>query len=264
MRNSIKLAIIIIIALVIAVSFSSCQAAKRVKGSEQFSGTISAVEVSSDVAEITILPSDSGKAAVEWDGKISRNRDFNVEEKDGTLSVLLTEKKRMFSWLPFSFFFQTDKGMDIRIFLPEENLDEVTVHNEVGDIEITGVKMKDLQVDTDVAEVIIDGAAADTIEAKSDVGDVTVKNSSGKLSVTTDVGEVNVELEEIEHDHFFQTNVGDVTLTLSAVPDNVTFQATTDVGSVHMFGKKGSYAVKQADYLVEIITDVGDITVSAK
>lgn len=96
---------------------------------------------------------------------------------------------------------------------------------------------------------------------ENNVGNITLKNNQSKLHAESDVGNITIKTDEIKDDMTLLSEVGKIQLTVPSIPDNVTFDATSSVGSVRVFGEKGSYVHKGAKYIVTMTTDVGSITV---
>ncbi|PAV31520.1 hypothetical protein CIL05_02360 [Virgibacillus profundi] len=233
---------------------------KPLEGEETFSAkSIANIDLNSDVATISILPTNSNDIKVIWEGKSKMfgKTEVDIEQDSETLHIDIGRIK-IFNFLQFGFNFNS---LDVDVFLPEKLYDSINLRNNVGSTLISGIKTDELTVHTDVSDMTIEGVHANDIKAESAVGDIVLKNSHGIVDVKNDVGDITIVTEAITDDMELITNVGGVSIVLEEIPSDTSFNANTEVGTVTVFGERGSYVLKQSDYLVTINTDVGDINV---
>ncbi|WP_158701601.1 DUF4097 family beta strand repeat-containing protein [Lentibacillus sp. Marseille-P4043] len=228
------------------------------------SAEIEHIMVDSQVANVRIIQSASDDIEVEWEGTLLKSAldsgNVSVEEEGTTLWVG-TEEDSLFDFVSFGFNFNP---LEITIHLPEKQFTSIVVDNDVGNTYVSSVDTERLHVESDVSDVETASVNADLLEVESDVGSIYLKDSNGKLFAKSNVGDITIDIDEIKHDMEIISDVGDIVITTSTIPSNVSFNGNSSVGSVTMFGKDGSFINKQAEYMVQIRNDVGDIDIMAR
>ncbi|GAB3048873.1 DUF4097 family beta strand repeat-containing protein [Virgibacillus ainsalahensis] len=264
MRNLVKvIAIVLMIVFVIGMlkiawGFASYE---TLKGSEDFpADDVDQLRISSEIADVHVLPSNSDAIEVVWTGKIRGNTKVDLELKSNTLNVDI-ERKNIFNFFQFGFHFGS---LSVDVFIPEKQFTEIDMENNIGDSHISDVSTRELIVHTDVGDATIENVETELLEVESNVGDMRINHSSGFLSAVNDVGDIHIIAESISDDMELQTDVGGIHISLSSVPSDVSFRADTEIGSTSVFGENGSYIIKDGDYSVDMKTDVGDIEVVAE
>ncbi|MGY0693412.1 DUF4097 family beta strand repeat-containing protein [Virgibacillus sp. FSP13] len=222
------------------------------------------ITVDSQVANVHIVRSNSKNIEVEWEGTLLKSAldSGNVSVKEeGTTLWVGTGEDSFFDFVSFGFNFNP---LEITIHLPEKQFTSIVVENDVGNTYVSSVDTERLHVESDVSDMEIASVNTDLLEVESDVGSIYLKDSNGKLFAKSNVGDITIDIDEIKHDMEINSDVGDIAITTSTIPSNVSFNGNSSVGSVTMFGKEGSFINKQAEYMVRIKNDVGDIDVIAR
>lgn len=132
-----------------------------------------------------------------------------------------------------------------------------------------------LAVATDLGDVHVAGDFG-TVSARSDIGDIELSGSAASVDVRTTAGEIDVMRLSTDGDLTAQSQIGDVTLDLSSLPDRIDVE--TDAGEVTVRLPEGSYAVgteaslgdvelavpndPSASRRYEFATGVGDIEIT--
>src|SRR5699024_4326642 len=165
----------------------------------------------------------------------------------------------------FSFFnFNIHNKLQIDLYLPDKKFSSLVVKNDVSNTDIKDIHVENLTTKTDVANVTLDHVTAGSVVAETDVGNLNIKNVRGKLFAKSDVGNITIHSNEIEEDMTLSSDVGKIRLSVPNIPDNVSFNADSSVGSVRVFGEKRSYNSKNSDHIDSITTYVGNINVDVK
>jgi Putative adhesin len=150
---------------------------------------------------------------------------------------------------------------DLRVSVPENV--SVEVVNDVGDLTISEVAAATLT--TDVGDIQATDIAGATL-VHSATGDIRLENVFGEIEVTTEVGDITIDLAEpLESPLRARSDAGDITLEL---PDdsNVTITATSDTRDLSgdlekVTENEGRLRLGAGEYNVELSTNVGSVTV---
>lgn len=262
-----KVAILLIVIGVIGMSLTAKQifSREKVQQEQYFSkDQFDHIVVEGGKGNVKIIPSSSEDIEVSWKGSIwNRNSDdtVSIEENDSELKVNVGNWS--FFNIPF-FNFNFLNRLELKIYLPEKQYSSLIVKNDVGNTVIQDVTVNNLTAENDVANITIENVDAKSMVVENNVGNITLKNNQSKLHAESDVGNITIDTKEVKDDMTLLSDVGKINMTVPDVPDNVTFDANSSVGNVKIFGEKGSYINKSADYIVSMSTDVGNISVNEK
>lgn len=223
------------------------------------------IVVDGDMGNVQVIPSTSNNIEISWKGSLfstgSTDELVTIEENNTELKVNIG-KKRFFDFSFFNLNFRNK--LQVYLYLPDKQFNSLVVKNNVGNTEINDIRVENLTTETDVSNLTIENVSANSIVAETDVGNLTLNDVQGKVYAKSDVGNIMINVGEIQDDMEITSNVGRVGLTVPEVPSNVTFNADSSVGNVRVFGERGSYINKNADYIVSMTTDVGNIRVNTK
>lgn len=227
------------------------------------SENIENIIIDSDVANIRMLPTTEEEIKVEWSGKMLKSNKNKVQiEEDSEFLRIDIGQDSLLGMRKFQFGININM-LYVDVYVPEKEFASIQIDNDVGSTNISSIKASNVTVDSDVAGMTIGNIAARSINATSAVGSINIKNSTGKLNAINDVGAIDILMNEITDDISLQTNVGSIKVTVPTIPENVTFNGASDIGSINIFEEKGSYISKDADYVVMMQTDIGNIKVKA-
>lgn len=231
------------------------------EGRETFSGEeIDQLIVDSNIANIELHPSDSKDMEVVWEGNL-RNHSHRVhlQQDESTLMVDVDTKEPFF--LKFFSFFDFLNKLTVKIYLPDKIFSNISVENEVGNTLISSVHADKFYVKSDVSNIEMTDVQTEELIVESDVGNIQLDDVTGVITAKSDVGNMTLKLMEITNDIQLTSDVGKISVQLSRIPDNVSFQGYSDVGSIRIFGESGNYINRNAEYMVDMKTDVGKIDV---
>lgn len=224
---------------------------------------IKEITIMSNYANIEILPTDSDEITVKLKGYTnSNNRKVTeiVTLKENTGKLQIDAKKSWF--LNISFFnFKLNEREDLILHVPKKHYEFIDIKNDVGKTVVKDITVDQLTVENSVANMNLENVQANIIDVENNVGNITLKNNDGKIYAENDVGNISVVTDEINNDMAFIANVGKISLTVPSIPDDTTFKANTSLGSVNIFGESGSYINNGAEFIVSMMTDIGNISV---
>ena len=235
--------------------------AKLYKG-ELVPEDFSVLELDVNVADITIGP------GVSWRVEYGLYEEPEITQEGGAFS--LREKEG--HWNVVNLHSGTDPY--VRVTVPADRLDQVTILLDVGDTKICNLDFGALRIDQDTGDLhlegmILDSLAVDldtgdgllrdvsvltTAELKSDVGNLRLENVSAVelLSAEIDTGDVraahltapivnvscdtgDIEMEDVNADAITAgSDTGEVELELPGAPEDYAMDLRTNVGEVEV------------------------------
>ena len=244
------------------------------------------VRVETVSADVRFRVGGSDTCIVEYKGP-SRMR-CTAEVKNGTLTVAEKPARR---W-PFGLWglFGTHR-VEVTVFLPERQYDELSIETASGDIEApSGGVFRELSVSSTSGDQILDGVEADSLTAQSTSGNVSVQNSRlGSLDVSTTSGDQKAASTDIAGHAGFEavsgnisvqngsfgslavsTTSGDQDIASAAVDGHASFSAVSgnisllasDAGSLEFSTTSGDVCTElltPKEYITE--TTSGDVSV---
>jgi Putative adhesin len=211
-------------------------AAEREKSATNFADAIiDEIDVWGDLGSLTIQPTAGDAVIVESIGP-KKGEPIKTELVANTLTVSATKQNAINFGINFN-----EQATDIIIHLPEKTYQQITADNEVGSIEITGIRAKKIQ-------------------SESEVGDITIKDSTGELVLKNEVGNIDVEVPAIGEPITASNEIGNISISVSEVPENHYISASSEIGSIQIFDKKtNSYMSGNGRTAVDLKTEIGDI-----
>ena len=207
-------------------------------------GEFDRIDVSAVDAEIHIQPAQDGVCRVVCDE--TERWHYTVEVRDGVLTV-----HSDVNW---------DTGIHINvkspqllIELPERDYAELKVHSVSGDVDVMGLRIDAITIDTTSGEIDLEKLALGSLDVESVSGDVELQDSvaSGDVSIQTTSGEI--ELENADAANFHITTVsGDIEGTLRSgksfdvrtVSGDVKLPQSTDGGAFRANTTSGDVEIK--------------------
>jgi len=232
------------------------------------------IDIDVDNANIVIEENTDGRYGISIDVPGDEST-FKWSDKDGKLQINDSGSDIRFTLQLFSW--ETRGEGDIIIYVPEgTDWGDIKIVNNVGNITLKDLKKVDnLNVKAEVGDVDIIYGEYSSMEFDAAVGDIDMKNTTvtEKLTIKADVGDINIE-GTLKCDTDIDSDVGDVEVTLKE-DALYTYNFETNIGDVdasafgigHSSGKTEINGTEDGDgekYVIDIKTDVGDITVERK
>ena len=154
----------------------------------------------------------------------------------------------------------------VRVFLPADKpLDEIKANIGAGDVKITDLEVKDLDLNVKSGHISFDNSLFGG-SVSNEIGDISLTNSellNTKLS--TAVGDINIEDTKIGFRSDFSTQSGDILIKSDQTLDNFNVKAVLEVGNFILGNvsyrniKDGFSKDNKAKQDINLSTRVGDI-----
>jgi Putative adhesin len=197
------------------------------------------IEVSSNIGDVTVQPHESDKIEVRMEGKIEKknadNLHLSVTNENNNLKVDVKEKRTAHLFSIFS----GDYYLIVKLPKKEFQL---------------------LQVNTDAASITLNEIKADHVELSTDMGDIFIRDVVAAVSAKSDVGDIEVHVQNIEKDITAKSDVGDITVKTKEQPKQLRTQMSNSIGEeiVKLPNLKNG-SIGNGGPLVFLKSDVGDV-----
>ena len=197
---------------------------------------ISTIDIDSDTVNVTIVPYDGTNIDVQLKGttvkKSEGDLELSVNEWDSELNISARGIRKV------RFFGSHSGTYELVVKLPRKDYERLEVKAQVGNISI-------------------DEQTVNQSNLTTRVGDIRVKNLQGRVYATTEVGEINLQLENILHDIVAITRIGDVSLKTAEVPESLQTDLNHSIGkqTVELPSDLGG-----GGPLVKLTTEVGNLS----
>ncbi|MBW9234200.1 DUF4097 domain-containing protein, partial [Leptospira santarosai] len=192
------------------------------------------IEVTTNNAEVVIVPSKNSEATVEYTGANKKHKYmFNVDVKGDTLFVHLQQKRRFF----FSFGFNSS-DLKLTVNVPEKQYKNLQVKSDNGRISVENLQCEGVMLETDNGLIQVKKVLAKAVHVESDNGKIVLEDVKGEIQGETDNGQISLKTKKLEWPIDLATDNGSITVKTGSVPDNATIDAKTDNGKVTIFGEK--------------------------
>ncbi|MGE6489985.1 DUF4097 family beta strand repeat-containing protein [Paenisporosarcina sp. NPDC076898] len=217
------------------------------------------IEVTTNNAEVVIVPTKSSEATVEYTGANKKHKYiFNVDVKGDTLFVQLKQKRRFF----FSFGFNSS-DLKLAVNVPEKQYKNLHVESDNGRISVENIQSEGIMLETDNGQIQVKKVLAKNVHVESDNGKIVLEDIKGKIKGETDNGQISLITKKLEWPIDLATDNGSITVKTESEPENATIDAKTDNGKVTIFGDKDNFVkYGKGKYLITLRTDNGPITVT--
>lgn len=194
------------------------------------SNNISDIIVNSDCGDITVKHSNDEKIRIVARGSKAENINVTTDSSKLTLNISNTDKMTRF---PFNNY--GNISSDIDIYLPDNTLDHIEIHSNLGDVDI------DTQINTN-------------LEINNNCGDISASELSGAFDIHTDLGDIDIKRININKNSSATTNMGDIDIEYT---NAVNIDYSTSLGTVDIKNKN-----PDSDITLQVHTDLGDIEVN--
>lgn len=160
---------------------------------------IKSINVRTISSEINVYRSEGEKIEIYFSGDISTNLKENaprlITEISGSDLDIYIEHPRAITIGIVNF-------MDLRldVLVPKDYLGDLVLTSTSGALDVRGIVLEDTSLNSVSGRVIVDDLTASSIDIESTSGRISLKDISGRLSISSTSGEVSCELKELR-DH---------------------------------------------------------------
>ncbi|KAF1295086.1 hypothetical protein BAU15_04845 [Enterococcus sp. JM4C] len=229
--KKLVIGLLVIVAIVMGV-FVSQSAEKKIE-KQMVIGTIERINLTSQQWDIEILAGDEDKVEVAMAGLITDEL-LDIKVEGSTLKIAQKgEQKDYFGGFSFR------KSRKIKVWLPKNSEQEITIISQSGSIDIGESTIDKLDCRTESGDISLSKVTGRTHVIESTHGDILVSdNQADQLFVRTKSGDIGFkkfnekELTEIESE-------GDeVAISFHQAPENITAKLVAKEIEAEVFGKE--------------------------
>lgn len=221
------------------------------------------LDITTDLANIQVIQGKSDQLEVSWVGTIKKQPQpiVDIVEKGDTLTVHIQPKRNRLQLLQFGDSFSS---LHVTIKLPKKELATVNIKNDIGSIKVDNSHISEVMLESGVGNISINDTSTAILHVKSDLGTVNIVNTTGELHGKTDIGNIKIITNKIVNNMKLTTELGNIQIEVPVIPDNVSFDHYSELGSIKTFDNKGSLYVPNPMFTVRATTEMGNITVKEK
>ena len=162
-----------ILGMVLCVS--GCGNGEKVDSNEEFSvDDISKIVMDISSWNIEVLVSSDDKIHVDYKGKVERNGDVQIAQKDNTLMIQQDDGSEKNVAEQFSF----GEAGKITLYIPQNAKILWELNNGSGDVEMEAVAISDFSLNNDSGYIVMSGLTAECAKMNSQSGDIKITDSS--------------------------------------------------------------------------------------
>ncbi|EPD50120.1 hypothetical protein HMPREF1210_02968 [Paenisporosarcina sp. HGH0030] len=261
-KNKLVISLILLIVIAGGMTFMF-NTMKVIAGSDnktvQEDSSFTNIEVTTNNAEVIIVPTKISEATVEYTGANKKKKYiFNVDVKGDTLTVQLKQKRRFLSLFNFH-----TGDLKLTVNVPEKQYKDLQVKSDNGRIMVENLQVEKVLLETDNGQIQVKEVEAKTVKVESDNGKIILDHVQGEINGSTDNGKISLITNKIEWPIDLETDNGSIEVKTESEPKNTRIDAKTDNGIVNIFGDKDSYVTYgNGKSLIKLRTDNGPITVT--
>lgn len=245
-----------ILGMVLCVS--GCGNGEKVDSNEEFSvDDISKIVMDISSWNIEVLVSSDDKIHVDYKGKVERNSDVQIAQKDNTLMIQQDDGSEKNVAEQFSF----GEAGKITLYIPQNAKVLWELNNGSGDVEMEAVAISDFSLNNDSGYIVMFGLTAECAKMNSQSGDIKITDSSfsdsnihvksayvtfkntdiGKADILTGSGEVNINSINAYSSLTVETDSGDISLSHETMPDNLSYNISSGSDDVTVQFQNAEY-----------------------
>ncbi len=207
------------------------------------------------MGDVTVIASD--KYAVEY-ALYSKNVSCKVV--NGVLKFSETGSKINGINLDLGFLNRHHKDSYVKIYVPKETLDNVTIDNDMGDITINGIKTKSFDVTANMGDIKLTDMESEKTDISADMGDITYEGKvTDYIKATDSMGNITIT-GDLLCDITASCDMGDAEVATCYEPGGYQYDIDTDMGDKNINLNGGKKA--EGQYKISVTSDMGDVTLT--
>jgi len=221
------------------------------------------MDVRCDLGKVALVPGDQYKVEVTY----QKGNKPMVQVKGSTLVVRGGQEQKR--WVDLGFLDKKGTGTVLKIYYPANAaFSSVAVANNLGDLRLTGLTAKAVNVEANLGNVVLTGVHTDSLTANLDMGSLEGSSLATKgLDAALNMGSLN-----LQGAFYGQTkaacSTGNCTISTSMLKSQYNIKTSVDLGNCQINGEKshsGSTIVNNgAKNRMDLTCNMGNIKVTFK
>ncbi|MDR6226886.1 DUF4097 family beta strand repeat-containing protein [Desmospora profundinema] len=175
---------------------------KEVVAQETFdAGSINQIQVKADAQDVRIEPSADGQIQVELLGGGSSADALKTNAEGSTLVIDLSASAAGINW---------DRAI-VKLSVPEEQLEGISVQTVSGNISGKSVQTQTLTLTSDTGRIELEGFRGESVKGRTTSADLTMEQVEGSFEADSSSGKVRVSVAgEFSRENRVRTDAGDI------------------------------------------------------
>lgn len=199
--------------------------------SETIIDIVSDIYVEASAGSLMIEPSSDDDVHISVSEKDAA--DLSVHLESERLTILL-DQDQTFNLSRFNLF--GNNRPQVTITLPDKVYDQLDIKLAIGEIDINGAEVNRLTAKNNVGAVNVSKTKTETAFIELNMGQISVAESTGEWTATTDVGEIDLQLQNFEEDITTEVGLGSIKITTKAMPSDYAIALEVDLGNIQTDG----------------------------
>lgn len=262
MKKILNLAAVIIILGTLMLTMTGCSDSSFIKAlqnasdkAESITATFDGIEIVSDTADLTLVPSDECKIEYTTHKRIT----YSTRVEDGVLKIKLEDNRRWFQKV-FSF----GDGSKLTVYLPAGEYSSLTIKQSTGNIDIPAdYKFGSADIDLSTGDTKFCASVVGDLKIHATTGDITLENvSCGSLDTKVSTGKTSYANVVVTGDAQLNATTGDMFLNNVSFGNLSSVASTGDLTATGLNGV-GSLSIERSTAKVSLRdVNCGDMTVT--
>lgn len=209
--------------------------------------TVKEINIEFNSSDVDIKSSEDEKIKIALYSDREGNHEITLNEEDGTVKVVLNEKKLGFWKRLFN-----HKVSRILVYLPKDYEGNINIDGNVGDINIDSYQYGIIKAKLNVGDIYVDGIKDASVDL--DVGSVKVKNAYSHFDIKVNTGNVHMKEVTVLVDSKIDVDVGNVKVEET---NDIKVETKVDAGKANV-----NVNNTEAEIKLNIKVNVGNINVN--
>lgn len=221
------------------------------------------IEMNIDVANLNLYQIDGDSIQIDYRGRSHRNvKDIlTVNNDNDTLYVEVTHRSRWFNLSFIPFWNKHTPKIDIGIPAGFDGIIDTNV--DVGKINVENLNLKQFNAVVNVGNIEGKRVFVEEGTIEVDVGEINLTDVSSHWDLETNIGDINLELQEWEGRIDARSNIGELTFRLPSHVEYYSLHLEAELGKVRGIDHPiiGYRSATETGPSLNAFTDIGDIEI---
>lgn len=224
-------------------------------------GAFDSIDICSDTVNVSLVPGNSYGVETTYDEDDGAPV---IEMKNRTLVIKPSESRQKNVW--FNFSNAGSEDAQIKIYFPQDaKFQTVKVSNNMGDISISGLSARDVELSEDSGDLQMERLTADTLRVETNMGDTEgaqLKTNSADISADSGDIKLSGSLAGVTN---VRSAMGDCTIYTQLAKETYAIEAKTNMGDCEVNGMEsdGEYHLQNSSAKNRLMleVDAGDLEI---
>lgn len=222
---------------------------------------IDTVEIASSFVDVRVIQEDREDTWIKYYGEMESNvvPSLEVENKAGSGLIKLE--------IPGNSYTVKQSNVILEIFIPNDYNGDMSIKASSSDSQLKNLKLNNINLQTSSGDIDIENVENNQIKFQTSSGDIRVKNSTGKLKLSSSSGDMEIYSSEETGNMDLTTSSGDILLnfhdganyTIKAITSSGDYTNDTAMNIVKNVNKGFEGVLGNGEMDINIVTSSGDV-----